>query len=210
MSPFSWHIKPIICKKKIHESFILVAHQYYNWLYRQIISLLFLHPIATLKITEQNDIQKRHLFQNICFYETGKVAVSARAVSSDVRWRRILHEYFHVIRVVTSYHKHFIEFMSQIKNVYETYNSRSVWFTVLRKHHRRRINLVEERTSKDHRHIYYCWHLFNGSFSLDPVSQGSESSLVFSLGLFKCPDFSTRMNLNYSRALPATSKLKKV
>ena len=31
-------------------------------------------------------------FQNICLYETGKVAVSARAMSSDVRWRRIFHE----------------------------------------------------------------------------------------------------------------------
>ena len=38
-------------------------------------------------------------FQNICFYETSKVAVSARAVGSDVRWRRILHEYLHVLRV---------------------------------------------------------------------------------------------------------------
>ena len=25
-------------------------------------------------------------FQNICLYETGKVAVSARAISPDVRW----------------------------------------------------------------------------------------------------------------------------
>ena len=31
-------------------------------------------------------------FKNICLYETGKVAVSARAISSDVRWRRIFHE----------------------------------------------------------------------------------------------------------------------
>ena len=37
-------------------------------------------------------------FQNICLYETGKVAVSARIISSDVRWRRILHGYFHVLR----------------------------------------------------------------------------------------------------------------
>ena len=37
-------------------------------------------------------------FQNICFYETGKVAVSARVISSDVRWRRIFHESLHVLR----------------------------------------------------------------------------------------------------------------
>jgi hypothetical protein len=36
-------------------------------------------------------MQRRHEFQNICLYETGKVAVSARILSSDVRWRRILH-----------------------------------------------------------------------------------------------------------------------
>jgi hypothetical protein len=28
----------------------------------------------------------------ICLYETGKVAVSARILSSIIRWRRILHE----------------------------------------------------------------------------------------------------------------------
>ena len=37
-------------------------------------------------------------FKSICLYETGKVAVSPRTISSDVRWRRILHEYFHVLR----------------------------------------------------------------------------------------------------------------
>ena len=31
-------------------------------------------------------------FKNICLYETGKVAVSARVIGSDVRWRRIFHE----------------------------------------------------------------------------------------------------------------------
>ena len=37
-------------------------------------------------------------FQNICLYETSKVAVSARAISSDVRWRQIFHESIHVLR----------------------------------------------------------------------------------------------------------------
>jgi len=37
-------------------------------------------------------------FENICLYETGKVAVSVRAISSDVRWCRILDEYLHVLR----------------------------------------------------------------------------------------------------------------
>ena len=37
-------------------------------------------------------------FQDICLYETVKVAVSARVMSSDVRWRRILHESIHVLR----------------------------------------------------------------------------------------------------------------
>ena len=43
-------------------------------------------------------------FQNICLYETGKVAVSARVISSDVRWRRIFHESIHVLddRVVVA------------------------------------------------------------------------------------------------------------
>ena len=31
-------------------------------------------------------------FKNICLYETGKVAVSAHVISSDIRWRRILQE----------------------------------------------------------------------------------------------------------------------
>jgi len=35
-------------------------------------------------------------FQDICLYETGKVAVSARVIGSDVRWRRIFHESIHV------------------------------------------------------------------------------------------------------------------
>ena len=57
------------------------------------VSLLFLHQMVTYKIKEQNDIQKRHeISKNICLYETGKVAVSARVISSDVRWRRIFHE----------------------------------------------------------------------------------------------------------------------
>ena len=30
-------------------------------------------------------------FENTCLYETGKVAVSARVIGSDVRWRRIFH-----------------------------------------------------------------------------------------------------------------------
>jgi len=30
--------------------------------------------------------------------ETEKVVVSARVMSLDIRWRRILHEYFHVLR----------------------------------------------------------------------------------------------------------------
>ena len=37
-------------------------------------------------------------FQDICLYETGKVAVSARVISSDIRWRRIFHESIHVLR----------------------------------------------------------------------------------------------------------------
>ena len=37
-------------------------------------------------------------FQDICLYETVKVAVSARVMSSNIRWRRILHEYPHVLR----------------------------------------------------------------------------------------------------------------
>ena len=49
-------------------------------------------------------------FKNICLYETGKVAVSARVISSDVRWRRIAkgmtqdatHERFQWIRVLSS------------------------------------------------------------------------------------------------------------
>jgi len=36
-------------------------------------------------------------FKDVYLYETVKVAVSARVMSSDVRWRQILHEYFHVI-----------------------------------------------------------------------------------------------------------------
>ena len=39
-------------------------------------------------------------FQNICLYETGRVAVSVRAISSDVWWRRILHEYLHVLNYI--------------------------------------------------------------------------------------------------------------
>jgi hypothetical protein len=35
---------------------------------------------------------KEDEFQNICLYETGKVAVSARILSSIIRWRRIPHE----------------------------------------------------------------------------------------------------------------------
>ena len=34
--------------------------------------------------------------KNICLYETGKVAVSARAISSGVRWYRILDGYLRV------------------------------------------------------------------------------------------------------------------
>ena len=37
-------------------------------------------------------------FENICLYETGKVAVPARVISSDVRWHRIFHESIHVLR----------------------------------------------------------------------------------------------------------------
>jgi len=37
-------------------------------------------------------------FQNICLYETVKVAVSVRVISSYVRWRRIFHESLHVLR----------------------------------------------------------------------------------------------------------------
>jgi hypothetical protein len=59
---------------------------------RYIISLLSLYQIVTNKIINQNDIQRRHEFQNICLYETGKVAVSARILSSIIRWRRILHK----------------------------------------------------------------------------------------------------------------------
>jgi hypothetical protein len=48
--------------------------------------------MVTNKIIKQNDIQIRHEFQNICLYKTVKVAVSARILSSNIRWRRILHE----------------------------------------------------------------------------------------------------------------------
>ena len=48
---------------------------------------------------QKKTIYKDTKFQNICLYETSKVAVSARAVGSDVRWRRILHKYLHVLRV---------------------------------------------------------------------------------------------------------------
>jgi hypothetical protein len=30
--------------------------------------------------------------KNICFYETGEIAVSALILSLNVRWRRILHQ----------------------------------------------------------------------------------------------------------------------
>lgn len=40
---------------------------------------------------KQNDIKRRCDFKNICLYETSKVAVSARVISSYIRWRRILH-----------------------------------------------------------------------------------------------------------------------
>ena len=36
--------------------------------------------------------------KNICLYETGKVAVPVRTMSSSVQWRLILHVYFHVLR----------------------------------------------------------------------------------------------------------------
>ena len=39
--------------------------------------------MVTYKVTYKEDMQ----FQNICLYETGKVAVSARTISSDVQWR---------------------------------------------------------------------------------------------------------------------------
>ena len=42
--------------------------------------------MVTYKVTYKEDMQ----FQNICLYETGKVAVSARTISSDVQWRWIL------------------------------------------------------------------------------------------------------------------------
>ena len=32
--------------------------------------------------------------KNICLYDTGRVAVSVRAISSDVGWCRFLHEVY--------------------------------------------------------------------------------------------------------------------
>ena len=51
----------------------------------------------------QNYITKWHIkktcvFKGICLYETIKVAVSARVMSSNIRWRRIFHESIHVLR----------------------------------------------------------------------------------------------------------------
>ena len=56
------------------------------------VGLLSSNQIFINKIMKQNDIKRRCDFKNICLYETSKVAVSARVISSDIRWRRILHE----------------------------------------------------------------------------------------------------------------------
>ena len=48
--------------------------------------------MVTYIFIKQNNIQRRHKnFKNVYFYKTGKVVVSARVISSDIRWRRILH-----------------------------------------------------------------------------------------------------------------------
>ena len=47
---------------------------------------------------KQNDIQRKHKFQDICLCETNKVAVVVSLVSLSVLWRRILHEELHVLR----------------------------------------------------------------------------------------------------------------
>lgn len=49
------------------------------------ISLLSLHQIVTNELIKQNDIQRKCAFQNVCLDGTGKVAVSACVISSDVR-----------------------------------------------------------------------------------------------------------------------------
>ena len=41
--------------------------------------------MVTYKITNKMIYKEDMKFQNICLYETGKVAVSARIISSDVR-----------------------------------------------------------------------------------------------------------------------------
>ena len=55
--------------------------------------------MVTSKITK-GFTKKTWDFKNICLYETSKVAVSTRAMSSDVRWRRIFHE----LNLLLSYH----------------------------------------------------------------------------------------------------------
>lgn len=52
------------------------------------ISLLSIHHIVTNKIIKQNDIRRHEIQKNICFYGTGKIAVSAHIISSDIRWCR--------------------------------------------------------------------------------------------------------------------------
>jgi hypothetical protein len=78
----SEHVQLLVCKHVFH------ARCIDPW----VVSLLPLHQIVTNKIIKQNGIQRRHEFQNICLYETGKVAVSKRILSSIIRWHQILHE----------------------------------------------------------------------------------------------------------------------
>ena len=41
---------------------------------------------------KQNKIERIHEPKSIQLYETGELAASARTISSDVRWRQILHK----------------------------------------------------------------------------------------------------------------------
>jgi len=54
--------------------------------------------MVTYKLQNKTIYKEEMGFQNICLYETDKTVVSARAMSSDVRWRRIFHESIHVLR----------------------------------------------------------------------------------------------------------------
>ena len=48
--------------------------------------------MVTNKLYNKMTYKEDMWFQGVCLYETVKVAVSARVMSSDIRWRRISHE----------------------------------------------------------------------------------------------------------------------